>query len=157
MSDRWCFAEGIYLPKEENAKGIAQFRPISLLNIDGKILLGIIAKRVIEFVQINGYVNESVQKTGIPGIPGCVEHAFAIWDAIQEAKSSKGDLTVIWLDLANAYGSVPHGLIEMAMENFWFPEPVKAMLMQQVSDTTNFRCDSQQTASRLTGKGWRLE
>ncbi|KAL9964680.1 hypothetical protein ACROYT_G028355 [Oculina patagonica] len=97
VADRWCFAVGIYLPKEENAKGIAQFRTISLLNIDGKILLGIIAKRVIEFVQINGYVNESVQKAGIP---------------------------------ANAYGSVPHGLIEMAMENFWFPEPVKAMLMQ---------------------------
>lgn len=54
VADRWCLAEGIYLPKEENAHGIAQFRPISLLNIDGKILLGIIAKRIIEFVQRNG-------------------------------------------------------------------------------------------------------
>ena len=62
---------------------------------------------MIEFVQTNGYVNESVQKAGIPCIPGCVEHVFAIWDAIREVKESKGDLTVIWLDLANAYCSVP--------------------------------------------------
>jgi len=51
-------------------------------------------------------VNKSVQKAGILGIPGCVENAFALWDAIRKAKETKGDLTVTWLDLANAYGSV---------------------------------------------------
>ena len=85
---------------------------------------------MIEFVHINGYVNESVQEAGIPGIPGCVEHAFAIRDAIQEAKTSMEDLIVIWLDF------VPHGLIEMAMENFWFPKLVKVMLVQYYN---NFR------------------
>lgn len=54
---------------------------------------------MIEFVQTNGYVNESVQKAVIPGIPGCVEHAFAIWDAIREAKESKGDLSHLALTL----------------------------------------------------------
>lgn len=62
-------------------------------------MFGITAKRVIEFVQTNGYVNESVQKAVIPGIPGCVEHAFAIWDAIREAKESKGDLSHLALTL----------------------------------------------------------
>ncbi len=27
---------------------------------------------------------------------------------IHEARAKKGDLTVVWLDLANAYGSIPH-------------------------------------------------
>ena len=31
-----------------------------------------------------------------------------IWDVIQDAKSNKMDLSVVWLDLANAYDSVPH-------------------------------------------------
>ena len=123
-------AKGIYLPKEENACSIGQLRLISLLNIDGKIMLGILTKGVIQFVYTNGYVNDSVQKAGIPGFPGCVEHTFAIWDAIRDAKESNSDLVVIWLDVANAYDSVPHALIEMVMEYFWFPETATAFLMR---------------------------
>ena len=130
LVDEWCTAEGIYLPKEANAEEIGQFRPISLLNVTGKIYFGIIAKRTVNFLQRNGYVDESVQKAGIPGIPGCVEHAFGIWDSIQEAKRDKEDLHVIWLDLANAYGSVPHELLLKAMDFFHIPEEVKQLMMK---------------------------
>lgn len=34
-----------------------------------------------------------------------------IWEAIQEAKLEENNLQVVWLDLANAYGSVPHQLL----------------------------------------------
>ena len=125
MAEKWQTAEGIYLPKEEKSENIGQFRPISLLNIDGKIFLGIIARRIINFVRANGYVNESVQKAGMPRIPGCIEHAYAIWEEIRRAKDLKSDISVIWLDLENAYGSVPHVLIQEAMEFFWFPKELK--------------------------------
>ena len=130
VAERWCIAEGIYLPKEEDSKILGQFRPISLLNIDGKIMFGIIANRIIKFVRSNGYINESTQKAGIPGIPGCVEHAYSIWDAIQKAKAEKGDIALIWLDLANAYGSVPHNLIQAAMDFFWIPKEVQKVLLK---------------------------
>ena len=128
LVDDWCKAEGIYLPKEAEAELISQFRPISILNVDGKIYMGILAKRTVTYLQTNGYVNESVQKAGIPGIPGCAEHAFSIWDAIQDAKRNKGDLNVVWLDLANAYGSVPHGLLMKAMDFFYIPEKIKDLM-----------------------------
>ena len=41
-------------------------------------------------------------------LPGFSEHCSMIWYTIQEAKRLKLDLAVVWLDLANAYGSVPH-------------------------------------------------
>ena len=116
LVDEWCNAEGIYLPKEANAEAIGEFRPISILNVDGKIYMGILARRTVEYLQRNGYIDESVQKAGIPGIPGCVEHAASIWDTIQEAKKNGTDLNVVWLDLANAYGSVPHELLFKAMD-----------------------------------------
>ena len=81
-------------------------------------------------MQKNGFVNEDVQKAGIPGIPGCIEHAFAIWEAIENAKQCKENLSVVWLDLANAYGSVPHALIQAAMDFFWIPKKVQHMLMK---------------------------
>ncbi|GFO14726.1 reverse transcriptase [Plakobranchus ocellatus] len=51
-----------------------------------------------------------------------------IWEAIQRAKSEKLNLDVIWLDLANAYGSVPHEMIQLALRMYHVPEFTKVML-----------------------------
>jgi hypothetical protein len=53
---------------------------------------------------INKYVDMSVQKGGLPGVKGCIEHFGAMWEAINDAKLNRRDLSVVWLDLANAYG-----------------------------------------------------
>lgn len=128
LVEEWCRAEGVYLPKEQNAENIGQFRPISIINVACKIFMGILAKRTVAYLQSNGYVDESVQKAGIPGIPGCTEHAFTLWDAIQEAKKNKENLNVVWLDLANAYGSVPHELLMKAMDFFYIPPEVQGIM-----------------------------
>ena len=152
LVDEWCTAEGIYLPKEANAQEISQFRPISLLNVCGKIYFGIIAKRTVTFLQRNHYIDESIQKAGVPGIPGCVEHAFSIWEAIQTAKNKKEDLNVVWLDLANAYGSVPHELLMKAMEFFHIPVAVR-LLMKRYYDHFQMRF----TTEKFTTEWHRLE
>lgn len=60
LADSWLVAEGCFIPEEENSKGIKQFRAISLLNIEGKIFLGILAKRLTSFMLdgtwVHGYV-----------------------------------------------------------------------------------------------------
>ncbi|KAI8516566.1 hypothetical protein Bbelb_051470 [Branchiostoma belcheri] len=53
-----------------------------------------------------------------------------IWHTIQTAKKSRRNLSVVWLDLANAYGSVPHALIKFAMQFLWVPEKVTNYIMQ---------------------------
>ncbi|GFO00759.1 reverse transcriptase [Plakobranchus ocellatus] len=86
------------------------------------------ASRLTKYVTENAYINTSVQKGGIPGISGCLEHATMIWEAIQRAKSEKLNLDVIWLDLANAYGSVPHEMIQLALRMYHVPEVIQVML-----------------------------
>lgn len=66
------------------------------------------------FMVKNKYVDTSIQKGGIPGLSGCLEHTGILSKLIPEPKECKGNLTVIWLDLTNAYGSIPHGLINAA-------------------------------------------
>ena len=83
-------------------------------------------------------MDESVQKAGVPRIPGCIEHAFTIWGAIQEAKKTKGSLNVVWLDLANAYGSVPHELLMKSMDFFYIPEEVQ-IIMKEYYDNGRMR------------------
>ena len=58
----WCRAEGVYLPKEQNAKSLGQFRPISIINVACKIFMGILAKRTVTYLQSNGYVERSKLK-----------------------------------------------------------------------------------------------
>ena len=52
-----------------------------------------------------------------------------VWDLIQQSREQKTDLSVVWLDLANAYGSVPHVAIMFALDLFWIPEHVKTVIM----------------------------
>lgn len=56
-----------------------------------------------------------MQKGGIPNVPGCLEHTGVVTQLIGEAQENKEDLVVLWLDHANAYGSIPHKLVEEAL------------------------------------------
>ena len=112
------------------SRGITNFHPTFLLNIEGKIFFGVIAHRMTTFLMSNRYINTSAQKAGIPGFPGCLEHSQMIWNSILSAKRDKTELHVIWLDLANAYGLFPHHLIRMALEFFNFPRKVEEIIMK---------------------------
>ena len=124
ISDCWKRAEGIFAPKEKDSKDIGQFRTISLLNVEGKIFFAVLAKRLTTFLTDNNYVDTSIQKGGVPGFSGCVEHTSVLSQVIREARVNHDDLTVVWLDLDNTYGSIPHKLIEKALEQYHVPEHV---------------------------------
>jgi len=118
IPDAWNEAEGVFTPKEKNSKTVNQFRTIALLNVEGKIFFAILARRLTSFLTENKFIDTSVQKGGVPGFSGCVEHTSAITQLIREAKEGRKDLTTVWLDLANAYGSIPHQLIYTALQHY---------------------------------------
>ncbi|VDI70145.1 Hypothetical predicted protein [Mytilus galloprovincialis] len=126
-------AEGCFIPKEEKSEDITQFRTISLLNVQGLIFFSIMARRMTSYMTDNNYVDTSVQKGGIPGFTGCIEHTGIISQLIQEAKVNKKDLTVVWLDLANAYGTVPHMLIQQSLDHYHIPDHFKKVIGSYLS------------------------
>ena len=103
------------------SKDIKQFCTISLLNIEGKISFSVLAGRMTAYKTANEYINTSVQKGGVPGFSGCVEHIIAITQLVREAKINNS-LTVVWLNLANAYGSVPSQLIFKALNHYFITD-----------------------------------
>ena len=128
VPDCWQQAEGIFTPKEKGSKHVTEFRTISLLNVEGKIFFAVLARRMTTFLTTNQYIDTSVQKGGVPGFSGCIEHSSAISQIIREAKVNANDLTVVWLDLANAYGSIPHKLIGEAMKHYHIPEHIQGII-----------------------------
>ena len=59
-----------------------------------------------------------VWKDCMEKIPGCWEHLSMVWHALKEARTQKSNLPVIWLDIANVYGSIPHKLIVFALHRY---------------------------------------
>lgn len=131
---QWRHAEGVWIPKEENSSSIEQFRMISLLSVESKIFFKIVSQRLTEFLLKNAYIDTSVQKGGVPGVPGCLEHTGVVSQLIREARESKGDLAVLWLDLTNAYGSIPHKLVETALTRHHVPEKICNLIMDYYND-----------------------
>ena len=127
--DSCRFFEGVYIPKGDGNFTPATGRPISLGNVQGKIYLAVLAKRLTQFAVDNGYVDLSVQKGGVPEVKGCVEHFGAMWEVIKDAKLKRKDLAVVWLDLANAYGAVPHVLIAKALRFYNIPPKIVDIIL----------------------------
>lgn len=115
IPEQWRRAEGVWIPKEEGSTQLDQFRIISLLCVESKIFFSTIAKRLGSYLARNTYIDTSVQKGGVSGMPGCVEHTGVVTQLIREAREQRGNLSVLWLDLANAFGSIPHNLVQLIL------------------------------------------
>ena len=129
VAKQWRYASGVWIPKEENSKSIDQFRTISLLNTESKIFFSVMSRRLTKYLLRNDYIDTSVQKGGIGGMPGCLEHTGVITQLLREAKENKGDLAVLWLDLANAYGSIPHKVVEVALDKYHVPSKISDLIL----------------------------
>ena len=72
-------------------------------------------------MSINGYLDSDVQKAFLPSVPRVSEHQCKLATIITAARKSKQSLSVAWLDIANAYGSIHHSLIQFAMSHYYAP------------------------------------
>lgn len=117
----WAVAYIALLAKTSDLHLPDQFRPIAVGNTDGKIFFTIIADRLQKYMIKNGYIKLKKQKGFLADTAGCVEHSFVLWEALRDAKTNQKCFVTAWLDLANAYGSVRHNLIQFAL--WWYRIP----------------------------------
>ncbi|KAL7877269.1 hypothetical protein SRHO_G00039140 [Serrasalmus rhombeus] len=77
---------------------------------------------------------EIIPKAGVGGFSGCLEHASTIWHQLQSSKREKKDLHVVFLDLANAFGSVPHRILWTAFAFFQVPDNITNLVQAYFRD-----------------------
>ena len=125
---QWRIAKLAFAAKADSAdeNNIAHFRDIALLNVEGKLFFSLVSQRLTHhIVHRNRFLNTSIQKGCMEGIPGCWEHMASLWDTLKDARSNSKTVATAWLDIASAYGSIPHRLIFFALERYgvdptWF-------------------------------------
>ena len=96
----------------------------------------------------NEYLDKSVQKGGIPGVSGCKEHTAVLTQLIREAKEDKGNVSVLWLDLTNACGSLTHKVIQEMLRSYHVPVKLQSVI-------ADYYTDFHTQAVALNGRGWR--
>ena len=118
-------SDEIMIPKMQNPRQLhlADYRQIALGNVEGKLFWSLIAQRFYQhLVKKNSLIDTAFQKNSIQKMAGCWEHTSMDWAALKGARSKGKPLSIILLDLANAYGSVPHMLILFALRRYKIPE-----------------------------------
>jgi hypothetical protein len=118
----WQCALVVLIAKSSNLKLPSEFRPIALLNAEGRIFFTLMQWRLSDYMVKNGYIDSKIQKGFMWGVAGCIEHSETMYQMLMDARRSKQDICVSWIDLANAYGSVEHSLFQFSMEWYHVPD-----------------------------------
>jgi hypothetical protein len=93
---------------------ISNWHPICLSNTIAKLYSSTLANRLGRWAARNERI--SVAQKGFTSVDGCCEHNFALQAAIADARRSRRQCSIAWLDLTNAFRSVPHETIFTSLQ-----------------------------------------
>ncbi|GFS75596.1 retrovirus-related Pol polyprotein from type-1 retrotransposable element R2 [Nephila pilipes] len=131
----WKEAKVVLIPKPGDPLDISNWRPVSLLNTGGKVFSSVLATRISSWANINSRL--SPFQKGFRENDGCSEHNFILEQAITGAKRHHLDLSMAWLDLENAFGSVPHRFILEALGHAGVPSSTVAIISAIYTGSTS--------------------
>ncbi|XP_023211850.1 uncharacterized protein LOC111614715 [Centruroides sculpturatus] len=105
----WRCSNTILIHKKGDQNIIDNWRPIALSNTLGKTFSACLASRFLTWCTVNE-IFSGAQK-GFLRHEGCLDHSFLLQTITQDARRKLRNCHIAWLDLANAFGSVPHSTI----------------------------------------------
>ena len=122
----WKTATTILIHKKESIADPANFRPIALVSCLYKLLMAVLAKRMTTF-SISNDLLSNAQKSARPS-KGCYEHAFILESVLTDARRQPRPLCLAWLDIRNAFGSIPHSALSTTLLHMSFPPDLVRMI-----------------------------
>uniref|UniRef100_A0A8R1I3U4 Reverse transcriptase domain-containing protein n=1 Tax=Caenorhabditis japonica TaxID=281687 RepID=A0A8R1I3U4_CAEJA len=124
IPEHWKEAETVLLYKGGDESKPDNWRPISLMPTIYKLYSSLWNRRIRS---VEGVMSKC--QRGFQEREGCAESIGILRTAIEIAKGRRKNLSVAWLDLTNAFGSVPHELIESTLKAYGFPPMVIDIVM----------------------------
>ena len=127
IPDAWRRSRTVPIFKKGDPSDFSNFRPISLLSTLYKIYSGILSQRITAVAVELGWLSPG-QKGFLPGVHGIQEHTQLLQTAVEETTSKHKSMSMAWLDLCNAFGSVPHAVLFELFDSLPLPNDLKRML-----------------------------
>ena len=144
----WKSSRTVLIHKKGDKTLPSNFRPISLLSCLYKIYTGILASRLTPLAVDLGWIS-TAQKGFLPAVRGIQEHHFTIQSCIDDALLRHTNLAVVWMDLRNAFGSIPHQFLGALFEVLPIPADLRRVLTDiYQSNTMEFRAAEESFTSQ---------
>ena len=115
------------IPKIAKPEFASDFRPISLIPVALKLLTSIIAERILK--EGNGRLSNA--QAGFRTSEECISQIISLHDAIKMLHNSKSTAHVTFIDIKQAFDSVPHFLLFKSAKDFGIPS-VMLNLIQNI-------------------------
>ncbi|GFQ76245.1 retrovirus-related Pol polyprotein from type-1 retrotransposable element R2 [Trichonephila clavata] len=112
---RWKLSNTILIQKKNEPASITDWRPISLSDTAYKLFSKCLARKLSDWCET--FEVMSPAQKGFSPFDGVIEHNFLLSEHLEAARRDKCERFVAWLDIANAFGSIPHGVILSALRN----------------------------------------
>ena len=140
LPSSWFAASIKFTYKKGSTSDPTNFRPLGLTPTIAKLVTGRLADYAEDHMTRHGLWSEG-QKGFLKGVSGCLEHQElvrhvlgCIKGTVTGAGARPKELVMIQTDLANAYGTVKHSLIQFALQRYrfppWFQQKVKQIYSQ---------------------------
>ena len=89
MDDKWKKSGRCLYSQREGLQGHTTIQTNFTAQYGREDVFLCLASILIKYMLDNHYVKTSVQKVGVPGVPGYIEHTAMVWEAIRRAKRSR--------------------------------------------------------------------
>ena len=113
------------LYKKGNPADPSNFRMITLTGCIGKSYHLILSECLSTYLTSNKFIDPTHQRAFLPDINGCIEHNIVMEEIIKITKNKNKTYQITFFDLEDAFGSVPHTLINSTLERNFPPEKIK--------------------------------
>lgn len=133
--DKWKHAIIRLIPKAGKTSYHPQnYRPISLLEVPGKILERVINNRLKSYLEFNNKYNDN--QFGFRTGRGTTHALAIITEKIAQNKADKGQCQVIMRDVTKAFDKVWHLGLKYKIQHLQFPTSLEKFLSDFLSDRT---------------------
>ena len=134
----WCMGKITLIHKDGSTSEPGNFRPIALTSTIGKLFHKILASRLEVYLRQNSIINTTTQKGFLTGMNGVMEHVASMSAIIENARNMQCPLYITFLDLANAFGSISHQLINDMLVHIQLPASIIGYLKDLYSKLQAF-------------------
>ena len=133
LPDSWKSSRTVPIYKKGDSGDLSNFRPISLLPTMYKLFSGVVSQRLTKAsVELEWMSPE--QKGFLPGVNGIQEHTQLLRTVVEDAKVNRSDMAMAFLDLRNAFGSIPHGILEELFSSLPIPSQLRKVIKDIYSE-----------------------
>ena len=108
----WKSSQTIFIHKKGDTNNMRNWHPINLQATQYKVYAAIIARRLASWAMDNKAFSPN-QKEFLP-VDGCLEHTFLL---------QRKNVSMVWLDLQDAFGSIPHTTLFTMIERAGLDNP----------------------------------